>query len=370
MEDNIKKLISIATRSIAMKISIATFGIVVGVFLAIIIIITSVLSSDDMDGGGMTGGGKELPEDVMIWEDDILEEMIEQSLDPKYLDILLAILYQESKGNVLATDGDIFQASESKCGEIDCITDPLESIAQGVSHFKSNVSNARENTEVAVASYNFGNGFASWTQENHENKWSLDIAIEYSAYMMGKVENPDNYSCNGTEAEENGACYGDIHYVTRVMSFVEDENESGIEVEFDGELEFPLDSVYVTSNYGNRLLNGELDTHNGIDLRCTNGLTPILSSGDGEVVYSGFANGYGNTVIVEHDEKLFTLYAHMSNSIVASGDFIKMGQQVGMCGATGGNYAPHLHFETKKEHWGGFMNPRDFLDFPPKGEYK
>lgn len=326
MGDNMKNIVSMAMRSLIMKMSLSTIGIVVVIFGAIIIIVAALLSSDVGDSGGITGGGKEFPEEVLIWEDDILEEMARQGLDAEYLVILLAILYQESKGNVLATNGDIFQASESKCGQVGCITDPLESIEQGVKHFKTNISKARDNTEVAVASYNFGNGFASWTQEHHGNEWTLDIAIEFSSHMMEKVENPDSYTCNSDVATENNACYGDIHYVTKVMSFVVDDNDSGNYVEFNGELDFPLVSVYVTSNYGTRLLNGELDEHNGIDLRCTNGLTPILSSGSGEVVYSDFANGYGNTVIIEHDDKFYTLYAHMTVTSVTNGDYVSMGQ--------------------------------------------
>lgn len=366
--ENLKKVGSILAKSLLSKLSLGAVVALLIIFLSIIIIISAVLGSELDDNSGWTGGNSQLPDDVLLWEDDIREAMEKHDLDEKYLYVLLAIMKQESNGDVIASNGDIFQASESKCGSIGCITDPLESIDQAVIHFKNNVEYAKGNMEVAIASYNFGNGFATWTQENHDNEWSVEIAIEYSQYMMTKVSNPENYTCIRKEAKEHGACYGDILYVNSILDFVPSEDEGNKEkVDFEGELVMPISPVRVTSNFGTRILNGEVTEHKGIDLGCVEAITPITSAGSGEVVYSEFnTGGYGNTVIIKHKDGFYTHYAHMFSNDVTKGDYVKKGEQVGFCGNTGDSYGAHLHFETKSEEWAGHKDPRNYLDFPSK----
>ncbi|SRR5690625_803173 len=367
MNDNFKKISGIIARSLLTKVSWPVILIAAGLMVFVVIVIAAIVSSDMGEGGGIKGGNKQLPEQVLAWEEDINESVVEHGLDPEYAPILLAILNQESGGDMISTNGDIFQSSESKCGSIGCITDPQESIDQAVKHFKNTVSKANGNKEVAIASYNFGNGFAEWTQKNHNNEWSREIAIEFSQHMMGKVDDPENYTCIREEAKEHGACYGDILYVPTIISFLPNEGGSDSNVSFSGDLTFPLQQVTVTSNYGTRILNGKTDKHAGIDLGCIGGVTPIYAAGAGQVVYSEFnSGGYGNTVILEHEDGFYTHYAHMSMLDADKGDYVNSGEKVGVCGNTGDSYGAHLHFETKAEEWGSHMNPRDFLDFPAK----
>lgn len=371
MNDNLKRIGAVVGRAVLMKISLPIILIAVAFLLLIILIIASVIGSDDIgESGSLRGGNKQLSEDVLQWEEDVKDAVIEESLDLEYVHILLAILQQESGGNMISTNGDIFQSSESKCGSIGCITDPQESIKQAVKYFKNTVSKSKGNKEVAIASYNFGNGFADWTQKNHDNKWSKEIAIEFSQLMMTKVSNPSNYTCIRKEAKPHGACYGDILYVPTIVDYLPESNNSDETQgnDFTGDLVFPLRQVVVTSNFGKRVSPGGIGstTHNGIDLGCTGGITPIYSAGQGQVVFSELSGGYGNTVIVKHANDLYTHYAHMSRIIASEGDFVTNNDQLGICGTTGTSTAPHLHFEIKSSDWKGHSNPRDFLDFPPK----
>src|SRR5699024_7861114 len=132
MSDNFKKLGSILTSSILAKVGLPVILVVVAILGFLVIIVASILGSDMGGGGKIDGGGKELSEQVLRWEDQIQDALDEHGLDDKYMPVLLAILQQESGGDALATTGDIFQASESKCGEIGCINDPNESIDQAV----------------------------------------------------------------------------------------------------------------------------------------------------------------------------------------------------------------------------------------------
>jgi len=124
----------------------------------------------------------------------------------------------------------------------------------------------------------------------------------------------------------------------------------------------PLDLV--TSEFGPR--NGRL--HAGMDFAggvAGNG-QPMPASANGVVWKAGSHSGYGNTVILEHGQGLFTLYAHMQwgSLVVSQGQTVVQGQTLGLIGNTGQSYGAHIHFET---HENGYrwqesaINPRLFI---------
>lgn len=373
MDDKFKKLGKLVASSVLTKISLPVLATVICIVVAIVIIVAAILGNgtNDLEGGG----GKSLPEEVMKWEDNVDEALEEEDLDEEYKPVMLAILNQETGGDMAESGGDIFQSSESKCGEIGCISDPQESTDQAVKHFKDNLDHADGNDEVAIASYNFGNGFAEWTQEHHDNEWSEDIAIEFSKEQMDKVDDPDNYSCINEEAEEAGACFGDFAYVKRIVDFVpedselavgdDDSDDDGSKSEtIKGDLKSPLDNddLEVTSGFGGRDSPGGVGSsdHKGVDLDC-NRPDDIHAVQDGEIKHAGEVSGYGNYVLVKHDDDSYTGYGHMSDISVSDGDSIDGGEKVGECGSTGDSTGDHLHFETKSEEWDGFDNPADYL---------
>jgi murein DD-endopeptidase MepM/ murein hydrolase activator NlpD len=86
--------------------------------------------------------------------------------------------------------------------------------------------------------------------------------------------------------------------------------------------------------------------HTGIDLSAAVG-TPIFAANSGPVLFSGFSTwGYGETVVLAHGP-FSTLYAHMSQRNARCGQFINVGQVVGLVGSTGNSTGPHLHFEIR-----------------------
>ena len=75
--------------------------------------------------------------------------------------------------------------------------------------------------------------------------------------------------------------------------------------------------------------------------------TPIIASAAGVVEFSGWnSGGYGNLVVIDHDNGYRTLYAHQSERQVATGDQVAQGQRIGLVGSTGWSTHPHLHFEV------------------------
>jgi len=359
--DNLKAVTKSVFQTLLFKMMMTTGGFIVIGIVFIIILIAIIFSNDDFGG---SENRSPLSNQVLQWEEDIQKSMNEHNVDEKHLPVILAILEQESGGSVEATNGDIFQASESICGEIRCIHDPQESIDAGVAYFKTVIDRADGNVKLAVQAYNFGTGFIPYAKENNDGQWSKQIAIAFSQSQMEKVPNPENYTCKREEAEKYDACYGDILYVPTIMSFVNGYGNQE-EVEQSGKLGFPVSSVTVTSEYGNRTLNGEPDFHGGMDFSCTGGVTKIYASQDGEVISTQQSSSLGNYVLIKHEEGLYTSYAHLNQKIVNKGE-VKKGDPIGICGNTGNSYGAHLHFTVQNDVFNDTrksFNPRNYLNF-------
>ncbi len=117
----------------------------------------------------------------------------------------------------------------------------------------------------------------------------------------------------------------------------------------------------IGSSFGSRLhpIFGTIRQHDGVDIGGTTG-DPIWASKDGSVIFAGRKGGYGNTVIIQHDGAVATLYAHMSEIFAGTGDRVDQGEVIGLVGSTGWSTGPHLHFETR---FNG--EPKDPLLFLP-----
>jgi murein DD-endopeptidase MepM/ murein hydrolase activator NlpD len=86
--------------------------------------------------------------------------------------------------------------------------------------------------------------------------------------------------------------------------------------------------------------------HMGVDYAAPTG-TPVMSVADGVVLESGYQGAFGNMVVVQHNAKQSTVYAHLSRLQVKRGQTIKQGDIVGAIGTTGLSTGPHLHFEFR-----------------------
>jgi len=103
----------------------------------------------------------------------------------------------------------------------------------------------------------------------------------------------------------------------------------------------------ITSKVGMRMdpIDGNWRQHNGIDIAIPAG-TQVMPVAPGVVVYRGSRSGYGNTVIVEHENGIITLYAHNSQILVAEGQSVTTESTLALSGSTGRSTGPHLHFEA------------------------
>lgn len=98
--------------------------------------------------------------------------------------------------------------------------------------------------------------------------------------------------------------------------------------------------------------------HDGIDI-ITNTGSPVYASGNGTVDFVGRKGGYGIAVEIDHGFGYKTVYAHLKNSIVKKGQFVKRGSLIARSGNSGLSTGPHLHYEV--HHNGVKLNPEDFF---------
>lgn len=109
------------------------------------------------------------------------------------------------------------------------------------------------------------------------------------------------------------------------------------------QMHFPVDfasNVYITSFWG----DGR--GHKGLDISASKGKN-VYAALDGTVTYSGTNGGYGKLVVIKHDDKTSTAYAHNSALNVKVGDKVTKGQVIAKVGSTGNSTGPHVHFEVR-----------------------
>lgn len=130
-----------------------------------------------------------------------------------------------------------------------------------------------------------------------------------------------------------------------------------------------------TSSFGFRThpIKGTRTPHNGIDIGVSDG-TIVNAVADGVVVRSDMKdyNGYGNFIIIKHDENgevIYSAYAHLLKRMVDVGDEVTQGEQIGLSGGgqglkNGGGLStgPHLHFEIRKDISGNWVDPDLYLN--------
>lgn len=137
---------------------------------------------------------------------------------------------------------------------------------------------------------------------------------------------------------------------------------------FDNLADFiwPLNSgqFYISSFYGYRKLRGKTKFHTGIDLATARG-TIVKAVGSGVVKEACYLPGYGNTVLISHNQKYKTRYAHLDSIKVRFGQKISKADRIGTVGSTGhvvskrGRDPSHLHFEVYA--YGKHINPLHVL---------
>ncbi|MFB5674670.1 murein hydrolase activator EnvC family protein [Paenibacillus terreus] len=130
-----------------------------------------------------------------------------------------------------------------------------------------------------------------------------------------------------------------------------------------GVLAMPVSGYRLSSGFGPRThpITGQVGKmHTGIDLAAPQG-TDIHAAEGGVVIVAEWWSGYGNTVVIDHGNGLWTLYGHIRNGgiKVRTGQTVKRGEKIAEVGSTGNSTGPHCHFEVRENNRP--VNPWNYL---------
>ncbi|MBQ9631137.1 MAG: M23 family metallopeptidase [Treponema sp.] len=147
------------------------------------------------------------------------------------------------------------------------------------------------------------------------------------------------------------------------LFFVSGERFSPTERQFflDSNFKMPLDNAWLSSSYGMRIspITGAWKFHHGIDLAAPEGV-PVYACKSGTVTRCAFNDAiYGNYVVVQHNNGISSIYAHLSNITVSTGAILRGGSLIGNVGKTGATTGSHLHLEIREN--GVSLDPNRFL---------
>lgn len=129
----------------------------------------------------------------------------------------------------------------------------------------------------------------------------------------------------------------------------------------------PTNNACMTSGFGHRMGR----THSGLDVR-SRPAGMVYSAAPGTIREARYSTSFGNTVLIDHGQGVFTRYAHLANlgPGVKPGTVIGFGQPLGIMGTTGNSTGIHLHFEVLTGDYSGVgrspgLTARNPLSFPP-----
>ncbi|WP_289140171.1 murein hydrolase activator EnvC [uncultured Brevibacillus sp.] len=117
-----------------------------------------------------------------------------------------------------------------------------------------------------------------------------------------------------------------------------------------------------SSGFGLRTdpFTGRSAGHNGVDMAAHKGTT-IMAAANGVVIFAGYSNGFGNTVMIKHSSEITTLYGHIREGgiKVSVGQSVSKGQKIAEVGSTGRSTGNHVHFTVYKNDVA--VNPMPYL---------
>lgn len=126
----------------------------------------------------------------------------------------------------------------------------------------------------------------------------------------------------------------------------------------------PVEFKKISSGYGYRIdpFTGKNNFHRGIDYIVPTG-TPVKASMNGTVLnIKDSKTGFGLSIIIDHENGFYTLYGHLSKTLVNIGEKVTQGKKIGLSGSSGKSTGAHLHFAIRDNL--DFKDPTKFLKYP------
>jgi len=351
-----KDKVSLALRVLGWLSGIGTLILAFIVGMAVVATMIAVNQSNSAANSLPIGSPHGLPEAVLRWEPYVRIEA-EANEIPHAVGYLLVIIMLESGGDADRFP-DIMQSSESRGWAPNTIDCPFKSIEIGVAYFAGSYRQFPNHDLLNVLqAYNFGRGFLNYAAYEYQFETAVTFARRLSGGTQVSYMNPVAIAINGGWRY----AYGNMFYAKLAMQYLSPVH--------DGEFILPVvNNFVITSHFGNRIhpITGILHFHNGLDLINPGMIDPpVFATASGEVVFSGWAGGYGNYIVIQHDETTFSGYAHNKANLVSVGDDVEAGDRIAIMGTTGQSTGVHLHFEimlNTTDFWRGHVDPVPLLN--------
>lgn len=325
------------------------------------------------------------------------------------IDLLMALIMQESGGSVYDLANDPMQSAEGHGLNAGQLHDQDKSIAWGVEEFANRLKDTNGNIPLTLQSYNYGPGFINYVK-NHGGSMTQDLVNAFADEQARK---------------QGWSSYGDKNYVQHVLRYykgsgtnvgnifgttqsgeTQQEKPSIFNMinDFGNMVNNTFDRLYgfnnamtnavsgavpnsvdttssnisdnwftktigatKSSDFGPRVVNGQSGVHKGIDYAAKQG-TAIKSPVEGKVIQNSFDDGgYGNYLVIQDKNKYHHYFGHMvSPSPLSVGTNVKVGDVIGYVGSTGRSTGPHVHYEVKDPADSQSIEPNKYL----QGLYK
>jgi murein DD-endopeptidase MepM/ murein hydrolase activator NlpD len=177
------------------------------------------------------------------------------------------------------------------------------------------------------------------------------IDIGAANFRSGPVNVPENFV--EPDAESKKQIVEDGVFKNRAFSHLISTPQ------WSGDFVTPVQAKPTDSFGMTRIFNEELSsTHRGTDFPVSEG-SPVVVSNSGTVVLAKELFYEGNCVIVDHGQRFFTIYMHLSRIDVKVGDKLGKGDRLGLSGQTGRTTGPHLHMGVRWD--GAYLDPTKLL---------
>lgn len=205
-------------------------------------------------------------------------------------------------------------------------------------------------------------------KEIEDQKAELDILYKAQVAKQGELEEAKAEKDRALDklAGKEGVLRSEIEELEAVSNALEEEIKkltAASTVKYTGgAFLWPVPGYYgISSEYNprNSPISGKYEFHTGIDIPASYG-SDVVAAADGVVITSGWINGYGNTIMINHGSGIVTLYGHNSSLVVGNGEVVTKGQTVAKIGSTGYSTGNHCHFEVRIN--GGHTNPWKYLN--------
>ncbi len=219
---------------------------------------------------------------------------------------------------------------------VDSAVAPARLAADG-SALYGTLSQQLDVTATRSVTYTEAIPFETVTQENDEQDQTYRATVqqgcEGTAQITAEIETLDGKECSRTILART--------VLSQATNEIVEVGTRSVGIG-TGDFAVPVSGYTFTSAFKYRW--GRL--HGGVDLAVSEGM-PVYAADNGKVIVAeDSGNGYGNYIILDHQNGFKTLYGHNSQLLVSVGDVVSKGDKIALSGNTGNSTGPHLHFEV------------------------